>query len=60
MEKLKPCPWCGCKPKIGIEPMYDEYWVSCRAIKCDVNAQTSIHRTKEAAIKAWNTRKEAA
>lgn len=61
MINLKPCPFCGTKPKVW-ETM-DEYayipiyTVGCTSMRCAVRVETYKCRTKEEAAEIWNTRK---
>lgn len=56
MEKLKPCPWCGKKPKIrGVDG--DWIRVGCLRFECEIMPNTTLYRRKKEAITAWNTRK---
>lgn len=47
---LKPCPHCGGEASIDFDEYSEEYVVHCSNPKC------SWQKTKEEAIKAWNTR----
>ncbi len=57
--KLKPCPFCGCRPKVN-PPGWGVYgyYVMCEAMRCKVNPCTDSFPTREKAIAAWNRRKE--
>lgn len=67
MDKLKKCPFCGCKGKVYKDWTYDNYHkmtkVACYYAYCDskrcpiTDLYTEDYNTKEEAIKAWNTRK---
>ena len=52
--KLKPCPFCGGKAKVGTTGY--SYKVYCDTPSCDVRPNTRFHKTRENAIKAWNRR----
>lgn len=62
MSELKPCPFCGKKPEIRrwlSSPTVASYTVECFDRQCNVQPRTD-HRTKRpAAIRLWNTRKDA-
>jgi Lar family restriction alleviation protein len=47
-EKLKPCPFCGGN-NLSVKGV-TVYWVECN----DCNAASSVHKTEEEAIEAWN------
>lgn len=57
-EKLKPCPFCGCKDVLeeddGNYPEFSECWCECASC----GATSMISRYYDSAIKAWNTRTE--
>ncbi len=51
MDKLKPCPYCGCKAKLY--EAYDGAWCA----ECMVCYARTFHgQTKEEAIQQWNRR----
>lgn len=56
--ELKPCPFCGCRPKL-FRPGWGVYgnYVQCAARRCKVNPCTDSFPTREKAIAAWNRRK---
>ena len=58
-EQLKPCPFCGGKPKIRAWDIDFEtyYFVNCR--KCEVSPCTARHTNIKYAVKAWNKRGKA-
>ena len=56
MTALKPCPFCGCKPKVGSEPTRTCYFVHCAAHRCMAFAETHRYNTRAEAIAAWNRR----
>lgn len=52
MEELKPCPFCGCQPRMTKDPNDGEY-----RVKCWFCGATSRYVTKEEdAAKIWNRR----
>ncbi len=55
--KLKPCPFCGCRPKL-YGPGWGVYgnYVVCEAKRCNVNPCTNSFPTREKAVSAWNRR----
>lgn len=58
--KLKPCPFCGTEPKMGVtEPTFGEprYFVECEGVGCNVVAYTpNEYETALEAAEAWNAR----
>lgn len=58
-ERLKPCPFCGSKPKLRVTRSinFDTYIVNCR--KCEVKPSTAWHTNIKYAVKAWNKRGKA-
>lgn len=54
-DELKPCPFCGGEAKIE---RYDSSltYVKCANSKCPVDPCTMSCRSREQAIKIWNTR----
>lgn len=72
-EKLKPCPFCGVKPKVyeGWSATAVRYWgvlISCESKTCVVHPQLSAHSkdlynekntlVRLVAVKTWNRRKQ--
>ena len=61
-KELKPCPWCLTEPWIIKETCENDkninamYKIMCGKRGCEVDVSV-IGRTKEEAIKAWNTRR---
>ena len=55
--KPRPCPFCGCRPKI-FAPGWGVYgnYVQCVAKRCALNPMTNSYPTREKAIAAWNRR----
>lgn len=67
MERLKPCPFCGCTEETGcvnvaivpVESFLRAKTVEFYCVKCDIcGAKTGNHNTRAGAIKAWNRRAE--
>ena len=60
MYGLKPCPFCGTVPRMGVtEPTFGEprYFVECEGIGCKVVAYTpNEYGTALEAAEAWNAR----
>jgi hypothetical protein len=65
MEKIKPCPFCGCKGRLRREKFsyycawgnsMFEYSVGCEAKKCEVSPSTHWNESKQEVVKMWNTR----
>ena len=60
MTEIKPCPFCGKKPKLDrISDNYADalYQIGCRYSLC--NAKPNVIKIgKERAIEAWNRRNE--
>lgn len=54
MDKLKPCPFCGAKAKIG-NNFEGQFFVWCTNDDCDARI---FSRVKDNAIRAWNRRAE--
>lgn len=58
--KLKPCPFCGTEPRMGVtEPTFGEprYFVECEGVGCKVVAYTpNEYETALEAAEAWNAR----
>ena len=50
-DRLKSCPFCG--GKAIVRRVYEDRFGEC----CDCSASSASAKTKELAIKAWNTRK---
>ena len=61
-EALKPCPFCGSDPIVLETPKSffyrHDYKIGCRNELCMVKPATEWFIAKEAAITAWNKRKE--
>lgn len=60
MEKLKPCPFCGCQAvleDLGVPSGFGEGRFFVRCSKWCV-AQESLWATKQTAIKRWNRRSD--
>ncbi|MDO4574244.1 MAG: Lar family restriction alleviation protein [Planctomycetia bacterium] len=58
-QQLRPCPWCGKKPRIVHRTCDNrlQYIVDCKNSNCGVIARTTWCETPEQAIEIWNTRK---
>jgi hypothetical protein len=68
MERLKPCPFCGSKPKIikntklitigncNPKDKYITFSVACRVKKCFINPEPGYFDFKDEAIMHWNNR----
>jgi hypothetical protein len=59
MAELKPCPFCGGKPKlVHTKATIDTYQVGCfnDLRKCKVRPETIWYRRERYAITAWNRR----
>ena len=60
MYELKPCPFCGTVPRMGVtEPTFGEprYFVECEGTGCKVVAYTpNEYETALEAAEAWNAR----
>jgi len=57
MDELKPCPFCGKRPKIGSLDGDEQNWAIWCPV-CNISFETGINgNTKEELIKKWNTRK---
>jgi hypothetical protein len=56
MAEIKPCPFCGKKPKIIKDGWGNQVWVECVNPKCRIHPMTRIYIKEDAAIKAWNRR----
>lgn len=54
MTELKPCPFCGGKPRFW--NWKSEWAVECCNDYCCVLPETEICDTKEAAVEIWNRR----
>jgi hypothetical protein len=53
------CPFCGKPPKIKHNWGNPKLWiVTCYNIHCNISLATEPFKTKEAAIRVWNKRKE--
>ena len=60
MEKLKPCPFCGCRAVLedmGGPSVFGEGRYFVRCAWCGVE-QSGLWKMKETAIKRWNRRAE--
>lgn len=59
MSELKPCPFCGGKPRTAVMDYGDmQYWrIYCDTINCAM-CMSSVYHSEAEAIKAWNTRAE--
>lgn len=55
-EELKPCPWCGNPPVLRLRKFKGGWRISCYGTGCQMHPWVE-RKTKEASIKAWNTRK---
>ena len=56
-EKLKPCPFCGEKPKLKEHILYKHnYIVHCTNDFCLVEPCTKLYPKEKQAIEAWNRR----
>ena len=59
--ELKPCPFCGKGAETRFTNQHDKlYVVGCNTLMCyaNINNFVMVFRSKENAIKSWNTRKE--
>ena len=54
-DELKPCPFCGKKPKIK-KAVYGGIYVTCTNIDCYAVVSTRMEYSRYAAIAAWNRR----
>ena len=59
-EKLKPCPFCGRKPRVfrAAMPRHIEYQVACPFKTCLVQPMTGWREEKKDCIADWNIRNE--
>lgn len=59
-SELLPCPFCGLYPTLNFRPsrrgVSAEAFIRCGKMICKVNPKTIIVKTKEQAIKIWNSR----
>ena len=58
MADLKPCKYCGEKPKVfslGVR-IDNEYWIRCENKTCQEKPFTASYDTEHEAIEAWNHR----
>lgn len=55
-EQLKPCPFCGKKPKVRDLEKFKAFTVDCVNADCGANAFVKACSTLEEAIEAWNKR----
>ena len=53
--ELKPCPFCGEKPKIGTTGTF--YRVYCFSPSCYIRPNTRFEKNKEDAVEQWNRRR---
>ena len=64
MENLKPCPFCGRKPRLIKAKVADvfnpefRYMVKCENGFCRVRPQTDLAEFREFVVKVWNRRAE--
>jgi len=54
--ELKPCPFCGRKPRVFKGFSNHSYQVACPYKTCSVEPMTSWREKKENAISDWNRR----
>lgn len=52
MDKLKPCPFCGCN-NINIRKGKYAWYIECCNAECNANIVKTL---KKVAIEAWNRR----
>lgn len=57
-EPLKPCPFCGASARVISPSWEDPPYNQARCVAKSCGANQRPHDTAEAAIAAWNTRKE--
>jgi len=61
-DKLKPCPFCGCKEidvMGGYEDFYEDFQPHLYYCECeDCRATSGLTVERKDAIKKWNARKE--
>lgn len=58
--KLKPCPFCGAKPKL-VSYMVEKdrmYYVGCKNKECVNICETGVSLSKQKTIDKWNKRHE--
>lgn len=53
--ELKPCPFCGKKPRLWGASPFGPYYVTCENRKCKVFVDCAAD-TREQVVEAWNTR----
>ena len=59
MEKLKPCPFCGCEATVKSKKyvyLGVMYFAGCENKGCKVCSKTIMFQSKNDAIAAWNRR----
>lgn len=59
MAELKPCPFCGKKPRIKFfngDPAIRKYDVGCNQTLCPCRPRTRLYANVDDAIEAWNRR----
>ncbi len=49
-QVIKKCPFCGCKPKIGIS------YIQCHGKRCPANPSVYLGHDKASGINEWNKR----
>ena len=56
LPTLKPCPFCGAKPKIRTDGTKKFWFISCNSMDCEICPEADDFESFEKAQKAWNTR----